>query len=188
MSFSFTPQADLASVPSFAGFELFEGYPLKVENHMTGTVTGCDVTVFDLVYRNVGGSGAGTTTSRQTMYGAGSDGLELPEFYLRPNGLMERVLNTVSRVEIALARQPGFSSKTFLYGKDEPAIRRLFDGRILDFFEKNAHLCVFGRGDHLFFYQSRIATPCPLIQQNVMFLPSLLRLFRNAQQAGTPGS
>jgi hypothetical protein len=93
---------------------------------------------------------------------------------------MERVLNTVSRVDIDLAQRPGFSSTMFLYGNDDAAIRRLFTGPILDFFENNAHLCVFGRGDHLFFYQSRIATPCPLIQQNVMFLPSLLSLFRNA--------
>lgn len=180
MSFSFRPQAELSSFPSFSQFELFEGTPLKFENLMGGVTGGYQVTVFDLAYRNIGGSGSGTTTSRQTIYGVSSSQLQLPEFYLRPEGMMERVLNTVSRVDIDFAERPGFSSRILLYGKDEAAIRRSFTGPIFDFFEQNPYLCVFGRGDHLFYYQSRTTTPVNVVQQNVMFLPRLVNLFRNA--------
>ena len=177
MSFSFTPQAGLSALPFFDGFELFEGYPLKLENLMSGSIDGFPVAVFDLAYRNVGGSSGGTTTSRQTIYAVGSSHLRLPEFYLRPAGLMELVLNKVSKVDINLAERPGFSAKMLLYGKDEAAIRQLFTGPKLEHLEKNPYFCVFGRGDHLFYYQSRIQTPPGSVRQNVRFLPSLVRLF-----------
>jgi len=178
MSFSFTPQAELSSFPAFSEFELFEGSPLKFENLMDGLAGGYPVTIFDLTYRNVGGSGAGTTTSRQTIYGVSSNQLQLPEFYLRPEGVVERVLDTVSKVDIDFAERPVFSSKMLLYGKDEAAIRRSFTGPIFDFFEQNPYLCVFGKRDHLFFYQSRTLTPSNMVRQNVMFLPNLVNLFR----------
>lgn len=178
ISFTFTPQAELSAIPFFANFELFEGYPLKFENLMQGSIGGHTTAVFDLAYRNVGGhGGGGTTTSRQTMYVIESKLLNLPEFYLRPEGMMERVLNSVERVNIDFAERPGFSAKFMLYGNDENAIRRLFTTPKLDFFEKNSNVCVFGRGNYLFLYQSRTPAPPAQIQQNVMFLHSLHDLF-----------
>jgi hypothetical protein len=168
----------LSSFPAFSEFELFEGSPLKFENLMGGVAGGFPVTVFDLAYRNIGGTGSGTTTSRQTMYGISSNQLALPEFYLRPEGMMERVLNTVSRVDIDFAERPDFSSKILLYGKDEPAIRRSFTAPVFDFFEQNPYLCVFGKAERLFFYQSRTLTPSSMVRQNIMFLPNLVNLFR----------
>jgi len=178
MSFSFRPQAELSSFPAFSEFELFEGSPLKFENLMGGVAGGFPVTVFDLAYRNIGGTGSGTTTSRQTIYGISSNQLALPEFHLRPEGMLERALDSVSRVDIDFAERPGFSSKIFLYGKDEAAIRRLFNRPMFDFFEQNPYLCVFGKGERLFFYQSRTLTPPNMVRQNVMFLPNLVDLFR----------
>ncbi len=179
ISFSFTPQAELSAIPFFASFELFEGYALKFENLMQGSIGGHTSAVFDLAYRNVGGSGGGggTTTSRQTMYVIESTRLNLPEFYLRPEGVMERVLNTLDRLDIDFAERPGFSGKFMLYGKDEKAIRHLFTTPKLDFFEQNSNLCVFGRGNHLFLYQSRTLAPPAQIPQNVRFLGVLHDLF-----------
>ena len=178
MSFSFRPQAELSSFPLFSQFELFEGTPLRFENLMGGAINDYSVHVFDLAYRNIGGTGSGTTTSRQTVYGVSSNHLDLPEFYLRPEGMMERVLNTVSQVDIDFAERPGFSSKMLLYGKDEAAIRRSFTDPVFDFFEQNQYLCVFGKGDHLFYYQSRTLTPANMVRRNVIFLPNLVNLFR----------
>ena len=179
MGFTFQPQAELSAVPFFSGFELFEGNALKFENLMTGKIKGRDAVVFDLAYRNVGGAGGGgTTTSRQTMYAVTSRELNLPEFYLRPEGVFEKVLNAVSRVDIDFAERPAFSQKFLLYGKDETAIRRLFTIPKLDFFEQNSNLCVFGRGDHLFLYQSRTPAPPAQVPQNLNFLSYLHDLFR----------
>jgi len=144
---------------------------------MQGSIGGHTAAVFDLAYRNVGGSGGGTTTSRQTMYVIESSLLNLPEFYLRPEGVMERVLNTLDRVDIDFAERPGFSGRFMLYGKDENAIRSLFTPPKLDFFERIPNLCVFGRGNYLFLYQSRTPAPPAQIQQNVMFLGVLHDLF-----------
>lgn len=178
ISFAFTPQAEISAIPFFTNFELFEGYPLKLENLMKGSIGGHTATVFDLAYRNVGGrGGGGTTTSRQTMYVIESTRLNLPEFYLRPEGMMERVLNTIDRVDIDFAERPAFSSKFMLYGKDENAIRRLFTTPKLDFFERNLNVCVFGRGNYLFLSQSRTPAPPAQIQQNLMFLSFLHDLF-----------
>ncbi len=146
---------------------------------MTGTVNGCSAEVFDLVYRNVGSGGGGTTTSRQTMYAISSPQLNLPEFYLRPEGMMERILDKISRVDIDITERPVFSSKMLLYGKDEAAIRRLFTDPRLEYFETNSQICVFGRGSHLFYYLSRSTTPSQQVPRNVNFLISLLQLFQN---------
>ncbi|MEP6944918.1 MAG: hypothetical protein ABJA02_03310, partial [Acidobacteriota bacterium] len=147
LGLNFHAQAELAALPFFAGFELFEGYPLKLENLMTGRSVGGDVAIFDLVYRNVGAGGSGTTTSRQTMAAIVSSELRLPTFYVRPEGAIETALNAVSAVDIDFEERPDFSRKFMLYGSDEAAIRKLFDGQKFDFFEKNAALSAAGSGN-----------------------------------------
>jgi hypothetical protein len=91
---------------------------------------------------------------------------------------MERALDALSKVDIDCAERTGFSTKILLYGKDEAAIRQVFTDRIFDFFEQNPYLCVFAKGDHLFYYRSRTTTPGNMVRQNVMFLPTLFNLFR----------
>ena len=179
IGFAFQPQAELSALHFFANFELFEGNPLKFENLMTGKVRGRDAVIFDLAYRNVGGSGGGgTTTSMQTMYAVMSGELNLPGFYLRPEGAIEKTLNAVSRIDIDFAERPDFSRRFLLYGEDESAIRRLFTPQKLDFFEKNPNLCAFGRGNYLFLYQSRTPNPPTQVSQNLNFLVFLHDLFR----------
>jgi hypothetical protein len=159
IGFRYQPRAEIAALPFLRTFELFEGYPYDLENLMQGKLDGCDAFVFDLTYRNVGGAyGGGTTTSRETMFAIVSPDLDLPEFYLRPEGVLEKVMSAVSRVDIDFADRPGFSDKFLLYGKSEAAIRQLFKPQLFDFFEQNPYICVFARGNYLFLYQSRTLT------------------------------
>ncbi len=178
IGFVFTPQADLGSLPFFADFELFEVEKLDFENLMTGSSRGHQVAIFDLVYRNIGNVGAGTTTSRQTMAVLVSDDLLLPVFYLRPEGTFEKVLNTLSRVEINFPERPRFSSQFLLYGDDEPAIRKLFKPSILDHFEQNPQLCVAGSGKCLYFYTSRTLASPAQVGQYLAFVEQLDYAFR----------
>jgi hypothetical protein len=178
VGFAFVPQAELSAVPFFSNFELFEGSPLKFENLMTGKADGRDASVFDLVYRNVGGRSGGTTTARETIYAVTSRELNLPLFHARPEGVLEKVLNAVSRVDIDFVESPDFSRRFLLYGQDEAAIRRLFTTRVMDTLEQNPGLCVFGGGSHLFFYQPRTQSPPVQVPQNLNFLSYLHDLFR----------
>jgi hypothetical protein len=177
LGFTFRPEAALAELPCFGGFELFEGYPLKAENLMTGSSRGHDLSVFDLAYRNVGEAG-GTTTSRQTMVVVRSSALALPIFYLRPEGALETVLDTMSRVDIDFPERPAFSSRYLLYGPDEAAIRRLFTVPRLDALEHYPDLCIAGRGNCLFFYTSRTLGQPSEVTQYVGFTEQLHEVFR----------
>lgn len=171
IGFGFQAQAHLSALPFLSSFELFEGYPLRLENLMTGKLDHRDAVVFDLAYRNVGSrGGGGSTTSRQTLFAVTSRDLNLPEFYLRPEGALEKVLNAVSRVDIDFAERPGFSQRFLLYGKDERSIRWLFTPPTLDFFEQNPNLCAFGRGNHLFLYQSRTPAAPEQVPRHLQFL------------------
>ena len=177
IGFGFTAQAELAALPFFAGFELFEGNPLKFENLLTGKMDSRDAAIFDLVYRNVGGSGGGTTTSRQTMAAVISNELNLPTFYLRPEGAIEKVLSAVSRIDIDFAERPNFSRAFLLYGKDEMSIRRLFNTPKFDFFEQNPGLSVSGSGSCVFLYTSRTLAQPAQIGQYLKFLNYAHKLF-----------
>lgn len=180
IGFSFAPEAELSAIPFFLNFELFEGLPLKFENLMTGSLDGNNAAIFDLVYRNVSGNaGSGTTTARQTMCVIDSNKLDLPEFYLRPEGVLEKVLNAIDRVDIDFPERPDFSKKFLLYGKHAHLIRQLFTAPVLDFFEKNPNICAFGNGNFLFVYQSRTLSPAAQIQNWLNFLSFLHNLLKH---------
>ena len=179
LGFTFKPQASLAELPFFASFELFEGARVGFENLMTGTSRNHTVVVFDLVYRNVGGTAdMGSTTSRQTMAAVVSNWLSLPTFYLRPEGAIETVLNALDRVDIDFAERPLFSKQFLLYGRDEAAIRRLFTPPRLDLLQNYPRLCAAGQGNCLYFYNSRTVAQPDQIEQYARFVDELHDIFR----------
>ncbi len=180
IDFSFAPEAELSAIPFFSNFELFEGSPLKFENLMTGKLNGHNAAIFDLAYRNADvNARSGATTSRQTMCVIDSNKLNLPEFYLRPEGILEKVLNAVDRIDIDFPERPDFSKKFLLYGKHAHLIRQLFTAPILGFFEKNPNICAFGGGSFLFIYQSRTLSSAAQTQNWLNFLSFLSNLVRH---------
>lgn len=179
IGFSFQPRAKIDALPFLRTFELFEGYPYDLENLMQGKLDGRDAFIFDLAYRNVGGAyGGGTTTSRETMFVTVSPDLNLPEFYLRPEGVLETVMSAISRVDIDFAERPDFSRKFLLYGKSESAIRQIFTPRRIDFFEQNSNICVFARGNYLFLYQSRTLTRPDQLTEFLGYFDRIHALFK----------
>ena len=179
LGLSFSPTVQVGSVPFLAGYKLSEGHPSTVENLLTGQVNGLNVAVFDLAFRNAGGAvGYGSTTSRQTMFAVTSAQLNLPEFYLEPEGMSEKLLSEFSRIDIDFPERPVFSDRYLLYGADERAIRGLFSIGKLDFFEQNQGLSVFGRANLLLLHRSRTQAPPDQIAQYVNFLSFLHGVFR----------
>jgi hypothetical protein len=178
LGLNFNPQAELTALPFLTGFELFEGFPLKIENLMTGKSDAGEVAVFDLVYRNIGSGGAGTTTSRQTMAAIVSPRLSLPTFYVRPEGAIETVLNAFSPADIDFDERPDFSQKFMLYGPDEAAIRRLFDTPKFDFLERNPSLSIAGSGNAILLYCPRSVAQPENVAQYLSFVTYLSQLFQ----------
>ena len=112
IGFNFKPQSELNDVPVIANFDMFEGNIIKIENLMTGKINGKDIALFDCVYMNVASPGSGATTSRQTMAMIEDKRLNLPFFYLRPEGTLEKALNFVSRMDIDIPQRPIFLFST----------------------------------------------------------------------------
>lgn len=153
--FAFAPVAELSALPFLANFEVFEGYPKALENLMQGEVSGRTVWIFDLAYTNSGPAGSGTTTSRQTMCAVEDRSLQLPRFYLRPEGILEKALHIVGRRDIDFDSHPDFSGAFTLFGDDENAIRAVFRPELLSHFEQNAVISVCGAGPDLIVFRSR---------------------------------
>lgn len=181
IGFRFTPQTELTAVAVLANFEMFEGSPIKIENLMTGKINRRDAAAFDCLYFNVGTTGKGSTTSRQTMVLIKDERLNLPFFYLRPEKALEKVLNFVSRVDIDIEGRPGFSEKYLLYGhpdrSDETAIRHTLKRSVLDFLERQPPFCALANGNFLIAYQSRTLSPPAQVPNWINFASSFTSLF-----------
>lgn len=183
IGFSFKPQTELTDVPVLANFEMFEGNVIKLENLMTGRISGQETAVFDCVYMNVSAPGSGATTSRQTMVMIRDERLNLPFFYLRPEGALEKALEFISRMDIDIEQRPAFSQKYLLYGhrdrSDETRIRHTFNRAVLDYLEQNPPFCVLANGKFLFAYQSRTLTPPAQVKNWLSFAANFSNLFVN---------
>lgn len=182
IGFNFKPQTQLIDVPVLANFDMFEGNIIKIENLMTGKINGKDVSLFDCVYMNVASPGSGATTSRQTMAMIEDARLNLPFFYLRPEGNLEKALNFISRMDIDIPQRPGFSQKYLLYGhedrRDETAIRHTFNRAVLlDYLEQNQAFCSLANGKFLIVYQSRTLTPPAQVKSWLNFVADFSNMF-----------
>ena len=182
IGFNFKPQTELNDVPVLANFDMFEGNVIKIENLMTGKINGKDVSLFDCVYMNVASPGSGATTSRQTMAMIDDARLNLPFFYLRPEGTLEKALNFISRMDIDIPQRPIFSQKYLLYGRedkrDETNIRHTFNrALLLDYLEQNQAFCALANGKFLIVYQSRTLTPPAQVKSWLNFVSDFSNLF-----------
>ena len=182
IAFNFKPQTELTDIPVLANFDMFEGNVIKIENLMTGKINGKDISLFDCVYMNVSSPGSGATTSRQTMAMIKDERLNLPFFYLRPEGTLEKALNFISRMDIDIEQRPIFSQKYLLYGhedrRDETNIRHTFNRAVLlDYLEQNQAFCALANGKFLFVYQSRTLTPPAQVKSWLNFISDFSNLF-----------
>ena len=154
LGFDFTEASELSSLPFLADFEIFEGSPSRIEKSMTGSRGGERIGIFDLAYVNTGPNG-GSQTSRQTMCVIESNGLNLPKFYVRPEGILEKALQFAGSSDIDFPEFPTFSNAFYLYGDDEAAIRAVVKPEFARFFEQNSVLSAYAAGPRLIVFRSR---------------------------------
>ncbi len=112
------------------------------------------MTVFDYTY--VVGHGKRSHTSNQTITRVESPKLNLPTFDMRPEGIFSKIAQGFGGGDIDFAEAPTFSSRYFLRGEDETAIRRLFTPEILRFCEQHRGWWISGSGSHLWFHRENV--------------------------------
>jgi hypothetical protein len=168
----------IATWPSFHLFE--QGRNKSISHVMHGQVKGIEVTLFDYSYAT--GSGKSTRRHRQTVVCLRAPDLSLPTFALRPERFFDSVGKLFGHQDINFDMHPRFSRKYLLRGEDELAIRGLFGGRLLDFFEGTEGLAVEGSADRLlFFRQGRCAEPHEIHALLTDALQVLARFMRSSQ-------
>src|SRR2546423_223301 len=90
LGWTFSAEPMLSYFPSFEEFALFsQGHSRKVLNQMSGEANGIKVAVFDYEYRT--GSGRSASAYDQTVIYLQPVNLQLPNFSLRPEGLMTKI-------------------------------------------------------------------------------------------------
>ncbi|MBT8272447.1 MAG: SulP family inorganic anion transporter, partial [Bacteroidia bacterium] len=83
----------------------------------------------------------------------------MPEFTLDREGLLERFYALAGFKDIPVLDHPDFSSRFYLLGEDEEAIRAFFTTDLIHFFESNPYYHVESNGDSLvIFGRERLAS------------------------------
>ncbi len=130
-----------------------------IRNVMEGDLDGTYVVIGDYTEASAHSHhGDRSAASRQTFVAFRSDDLQVPEFCLRPESSLSRMMEgIVSRMtgqdDIDVPSHPVFSETYRLSGPDEDAIRARFHTGILEYFEAHPGLKVEATADALLFYR-----------------------------------
>lgn len=151
LSFEKEPKHILDS--EFQRFRLFQlGHRRVAGNLMQGAVGNVELWLFDYCY--ITGSGQHTNTLCQTVVAFPMDNTSLPDFELRPENVFQKIGSAMGYQDIDLDQYPEFSSRYLLRGRDEEAIRRLFDSGPALFLESCPKICIEGGGNWLVLYHA----------------------------------
>jgi len=146
MGFSF--DAEAASL----GGETFLELPLLkrnsgLSNALRGSASTGEAAVLDVRV------GHGKHSYTQTVACLRLAGKRLPAFELRPEHFGHKIAGAFGYQDIDFEMNPGFSKSYLLRGPEEPAVRALFQGAALQFFESEKGWSVEGAGDWLAVYR-----------------------------------
>lgn len=153
LGLSFDPAGGDVLTREFARFHLFDtGRGRKAQNLMHGGGRDAEVLIFD--YQFVTGSGKHRHTHRQTVVAFPLGTRLLPDFEVRPENVFHKIGTAFGYQDIDFAERPGFSSRFLVRGKDEEAVRALFDERRIEALEGTPGICVEGGGAWLVVYRA----------------------------------
>ncbi len=153
LNFEYSREGDESMISSLGMFQLFsQGRRKKVENLLSGYFDDMDVSICD--YRYTTGHGKHSQTHRQTVLIFKSNSLRLPDFSLRPENIFHKIGGAFGYKDIDFDDYEIFSKKFLLRGSDELAIRDIFNGSVLTYYEGNEGLCTEGNSDTLIIYRA----------------------------------
>ncbi len=177
LGWSFAAQAPLNMISSLDRFPLFnEGHSRQIKNFMYGEAQGIKAAVFDYVY--VVGHGKNRHTYFQSVVYLEPHDLNVPNFSLRQEGFMQKMLSAFGYQDIDFGQRPEFSRQYILRGHDEAAIRRTFSDRLLSFYESYPGTCTEAGAGQMFLYRSGYRFQPQEVQSFVGLGLQLLNLLR----------
>jgi hypothetical protein len=133
----FFDRADEATIASLAGFGLFSPRPSqRIFNMIARKSAGVFVAVFDYYWYipSQGGDGGGGTEMWCTVVHVESNSLQLPQFYVCPNGLFQK-MTSMFRSKITFDAHPEFMRRYDLRFKDQRAAREAFHSGVVQLIE-----------------------------------------------------
>jgi hypothetical protein len=153
LGLDFEPEGGAWAAAELAGLRLFnQGHGRQTLNLMRGRINREEVAVFDYLY--VTGGGKNRSTHRQTVAAFALGGRSLPRFELRPETVFDKLGAALGFQDIDFPEHPDFSARYLLRGEDEPAVRELFDGQVIEALEGVRGICVEGAGSWLVVYRA----------------------------------
>jgi hypothetical protein len=152
LGWSFAANAPWNMIAGIERFTLFnQGHAKEIKNFMYGEASGTKAAVFDYVY--VIGYGKNRQTHYQSVVYLEPSYLNVPNFSLRPEGLLSKIFTAFGYQDIDFGQRPEFSRQYILRGPDEQAIRQTFNDGLLAFYEAYPGTCMDGGGNQLFLFR-----------------------------------
>lgn len=138
------------------------------------------LSVFDLTW--VVSSGKSSTRYYQTMLSLHAKNLFVPEFRLKPEGLLERIGAWLGMQDIDIEAYPEFSANNILRGEDEQLIREFVaKPGFAHLFRLNREWHVEGIGYFLVLYKYQDILTVPEIREMLHKAEALHELFRQPE-------
>jgi hypothetical protein len=141
-------------LPTLANLPLFSRGHSRKAADLVSDSAGEEFWVFE--YRYVTGSGKNSRRHRMTVAAFPRLGAELPPFELSREHIFHKIGQAFGFQDIDFPECPSFSKRYLLRGQREMAIRRLFDGHLLDFLAKIKELNVEANGGVMVIYRAGV--------------------------------
>jgi hypothetical protein len=150
---NFAEEAPLNMIAGLENFPLFSsGHSKQIKNMMYGEASGIKSAVFDYTY--VTGSGKNRSVHNQSIVYLEPANLRVPYFSLRPENFLHKLITAFGYQDIDFGQRPEFSANYILRGQDEPAIRQVFNDRLLSFYEGYGGTCTDAGGNQLLLFRA----------------------------------
>ena len=140
---------------SLESFDLFgRGRSRRMYNIMMGETDIARIAIFD--YKYTTNSGKNSSDITNTVVSMQSDTLQIPNFSMRPEHLLDAVGSALGLQDIDFDDHPQFSKMFVLQGTREEAVREFFDREVLDFFADQKGISLEARAGEFIFYRRKV--------------------------------
>lgn len=180
MGLAYAPDGDEAFHRQLAPFAVFnKGRKRKLTNLIQGESDEVRISIFDYSYTT--GSGKNQSTTRQTITSLDSSQLSIPEFTMRPEGMLDKIGGVLGLQDIDFDSHPEFSKMFVLKGPNEERIRVVFGPKILTYFEQNKGLSIEAFPGSLIFYRARQKLKPSDVKNSLELAYQIFGLFADAK-------